>query len=901
MSTSEKIATTPKAAAPLIENRFALRRKMASTALADVYWADDLHTPTQGSQDHIVLLILVAPTISALPDFAKAWSAVLSRPAPPAVSYPNILAWGNEGNNYWFTCSNTQGTLLSEYFNEIDKRGLTPDQALNMTEAVSHALNNVQAGAFGYFEPGATLRTDHGYVLLNAPIVKMMHSLLLQQTGGVRTPLALHSPWLSPPVAVGDIPVTEDDTFSMASLYQMVSVLQPPYGQQSTLTALARGTPAMANPKLKPEAQQLLTKSLSLQRNQRPENPEALLKELGRKNYRKLLLPVAALAAVGVVVYASYHLVSKFDGLLHEPNQQVAQTTTPSTASSTAPTAILGEKDSAVQPSDTVALVNETATKPVEVNAAVSSTPMPATNTASTSTQTAEANAVTTTTETNTTTTVTPTDPVPNTNPSNSEQISTNSAPSTATSVAPEANQTTSAEASQASAPVSEASNTTASPTTAPAISTNEASTETAGAPTETSPAQQAEVTELILKATEVFNAGNSNGTEGALSILRQVWVIDRQDPNARALLNKIIAQQQQQTESRINLNKPEEAKISLAQTDDVIREFNLTDRIEEQVRLESLIDIRERERREAGDLIQQARVAIKRGALTREDGANNAVSYLNKLMFVLPNNAEGKALLEQVVETRQDQIQRHLERNKLAKANSYLDETSHLIRKYNLTGQTRTQATLERNYRQAVEAAQAKAVIEQEQQVPVLATEPNSSEQVAAESNANVVIVEPELVEQPAINVPPPAEGEHYITPDDSALMQQAAPQQDVQTTIEATEFVPQQTSQPVMRTQTAPARPVANPAPQAAPVINEPVQQIQQAAPVPEQNQIVEQPAQAIQAEPVELPAETIIQAPNSTVVENNTVTINEQGVLNAQGAVAPTEEEIPDSERK
>ncbi|MFZ1386427.1 MAG: hypothetical protein WBP46_00085 [Thiolinea sp.] len=857
MSTSEKTAATPKADAPLIENRFALRRKMSTTALADVYWADDLFTPTQGEQDHIVLLILVAPTISNIPGFSKAWSAIMSRPAPPALSYPNILDWGNDGASYWFTCANTQGTLLSEYFNELDKRGLSPDQAFAITETVSHALNNVQAGAFGYFEPGTTLKTDSSYVLLNAPLAKVMHSLLLQQTG-VRSPLALHSAWLSPSVAVGDIPVTEDDSFAMASLYQTLMLLLPPYGQQSTLTAVARGTPAAANPKLKPEAQQILSQALSLQRNQRPENPEALLKGLNRKNHRKLLLPIAALAAAGVVVYASYHLISKFNGLLHEPTQ-VVQTTakpTPQAIANTVTTEpVMGTKDAATPPSEAVSLVNEAPNKPVE----------PASpELAPTAQDTVAAPAAMETAKLSTTETE------PSTPVVADEVQATTAAPVVALdtqTVAPTTNV-------EVNAPLASPTETVANASNTEAIN-------------RVSATAQAEVTQMILKATDAFNAGNITGTEGTLALLRQVWAIDRQDPNARALLNKVIAQQQQQTENRINLNKTDEAKASLVQTDDLIREFTLTDRIEEQVRLESQIEIREREQREAGDLIQQAKVAIKRGELSKEDGNNNALAHLNKLMFILPNNPEGRALLEEVVQTRQEQIKRNLDRNKLSKAGTYLDETSRLIRKYNLTGQTRTQASLERDYRQATEAVVQARAAEQAAATPTSDLEP---------SNSTEQFVQQVPVEPATILVPQHAEGERYVTPvDDLTVLNQAAPADpqviEQQQPVVNGDLIPAQIAEPALQNQAAP-RPQR---PQPTAVVVEPSQPVAIQEAVPEQNQA----ASIEQVQPEELPAESVIQVPASAPVAAGIIN---QGVLDTEGAAAPpTEAEIPDSERR
>ncbi|SKA94277.1 hypothetical protein SAMN02745130_03640 [Thiothrix eikelboomii] len=858
MSILEKTAAAPKVDMPLIENRFALRRKIASTALADIYWADDLYTPTQGEKDHLMLLILATPSIISLPGFAKAWSAVMSRPAPPAAAYPTITDWGNAETHYWFSCPQTQGSLLSEYLHELDKHKLTPDQALQMTAAISHALNNVQAGAFGYFEPGATLHLEASYVLLNAPLVKVMHLLLRQQTG-VRAPLALHSPWLSPSVAIGDLPVTEDDSFSLASLYQMLVGQQLPYGQESTLTALAHGTSATIYPKFKTETRELLSQALSLQRNQRPENPEALIKGLGRKNHRKLLLPLAVLAAVGVVVYASYHLVSKFNGLLNEPTTttQTATSANPATPEAPKPPAQVNKTDQVTPATDTLSLVNET-TLP---------TPEPLTTSASS--------------------TVTPnTDEV--TVPPTAPQAITQAELATATPATTSTTATNTPSATETNPETTAATNPEASSTTTVAQQTPVA---------ETNPSNGAtDVTPLILKATAAFNTNQNTGNTETLNLLRQVWSIDRQNPNARALLNQVIAQQQQQTESHLNLTRLTEAKQSLAQTDDLIREFNLTDRIEEQVRLENQIEIHEREAKEAAELIQQAQAALKRGNLSKEDGADNASAHLNKLMFMLPNHPKGRELLNELVQMRQTQIKRDLERNRLTRAGSALEETSRLIRKYRLTSQTKAQNSLEQDYRQAIEVQQAQ-------------TAPSQTPDTEAETN--LVVTEQETPEQPVMIVPPPVEGERYVTPNDDLTVLNPQPP----TTEPAIEqvVIPEVTVQnPEPAPRPVDARPIRRPQPAPRPRSEEieieggPAQvevPEQTSPPVSIQPTIIEQTieqTQPIVTQTEELPAEVALPAPPATAIDAGI--INNQGILDAQIITTPlTEEEIPDSERK
>lgn len=874
MSISEKTAAAPKVETPLIENRFALRRKIASTALADIYWADDLYTPTQGEKDHLMFLILATPSITNLPNFTKAWSEVMSRPAPPAASYPNITDWGHAEHHYWFSCPQTQGNLLSEYLNEADKSPLTADQALQITKAVSHALNNVQAGAFGYFEPGSTLQTDTSYILLNAPLAKIMHLLLRQQTG-VRVPLALHSPWLSPSVAVGDLPVTEDDSFSMACLYQRLIGRQLAYGQESTLTALAHGTTATIYPKLKTETRELLSQALSLQRNQRPENPEALIKALERKNYRKLILPVAVLAAAGVVVYASYHLISKFDKLLNEPSSitQAATSTLPSTQANT-PTAANPLPSTAhttaqpKTPSEALSLANETTapvppTTPTSTDAASTSTAKPSATESPTITQTEAQTELAT--------------PVP---------TELNTAPSNTPNTAASTLETNSTGTTTETATASHSTATLANPSSVP-VENNAANQESD------------EITALILKATTAFNANTNTPPTETLNLLRQVWSIDRQNPNARALLNQVIAQQQQQTETQLNLKRLTEAKQSLTQTDDLIREFNLTDRIEEQVRLENQIEIREREDKEAAELIQQTQAALKRGNLTKEDGADNASAYLNKLMFILPNHPEGRELLNELVQLRQAQIKRHLERNRLTRAGSALEETSRLIRKYNLTQQTKTQASLEQDYRQAIDRQQA-------QQAQATANQ-------TAETETDLVLTGQEANEQTTteaypIIVPPPVEGERYVTPnDDLSVLNQAPPSAEPALGQAVSSEISIQNPELVapipapIQIQTRPTRPRAAPQQDLEEIEGGPAQ-LEQAIPAnpPAVIQpIMTEPTAPIIPQAEELPAEVVLPAPAAAPIDAGL--INNQGVLNAPDLVAPTEAEIPDSERK
>ncbi|MGB1009232.1 MAG: hypothetical protein ACPGVP_05895, partial [Thiolinea sp.] len=196
----------------LIDLRFSLRRLMARTALTDIFWANDLHGAAENKPEKNVLLLLVNPAITRLESFPAAWQQILARPAPPATAYPDVIAFGENDGDYWLALGNINGILLSERINELDQRGLPLNTALDTLHNINQTLSSIQAGAFGYIEPGALQQTDKGhYKVLNAPLVKIMQQLAGSRHGTINK-LALHSSYLSPSVAVGDVPVTEDDT-----------------------------------------------------------------------------------------------------------------------------------------------------------------------------------------------------------------------------------------------------------------------------------------------------------------------------------------------------------------------------------------------------------------------------------------------------------------------------------------------------------------------------------------------------------------------------------------------------------------------------------------------------------------------------------------------------------------
>ncbi|MCB1639586.1 MAG: hypothetical protein KDI15_12150, partial [Thiothrix sp.] len=93
---------TPEKDEPhLIDLRFSLRRLITPTALADIYWASDLHQGGENGQEHPVILLLVKPELARLPGFNPAWTEVLRRPSPEVEGYPALLAYGIDDSGYW--------------------------------------------------------------------------------------------------------------------------------------------------------------------------------------------------------------------------------------------------------------------------------------------------------------------------------------------------------------------------------------------------------------------------------------------------------------------------------------------------------------------------------------------------------------------------------------------------------------------------------------------------------------------------------------------------------------------------------------------------------------------------------------------------------------------------------
>ncbi len=637
----------------LFNQHFTRYRRLAKTALADIYLAGDRHNTDPNSQEKKVFLLLVNIALTQQDGFSRAWQHALSRPAPPSSAYPEIMGFGEEQGQYWLALNNVDGELVSEQIAALDKRGLPLARALNTLRDISQALSSVQAGPFGHLEPGAIQHTDKGYVILNVPLVRVLQQL--PDSGRATQKYALHSAYISPSVAVGDAPVTEDDTFSAAALLYSLLAGEPPFGEQSSLSAVTHDYRPAPIKKLHKKTWDELNHALAFQRKPRAENPDKLITALHKSNQRKMLLPAAAL---GLMIVAVYHFVSKVGDVIQPPptNQQQAVTqksqpavTQSATAQTTAkPPTQPAETESETSTQETInteiqpAAVVETARKPAAENMSATEEPETEPETITTTAQVDE--------------------------PEIAEQQPAE------TEAATKTEQTTAQD------------------------------TETADNTTEK--AQQ--LTTLLQQAEAAIADGqrqDDKNQSGALTLLRRINELDADNAQAKALLQQLLTAIFDNTEQLIDNKDFEQAQNRLRENDKIIREFMLSDQLKRQVQLESKLTVMQHEQQQVEELLSKAQAAIHAGHLSEDDAADDyALLHLDSLMFKQPDNAEGRKLLREVVKLRQQAVRSALENGELEQAGTYLSDSERLIKKYKLTELKRDQRTLNTTYTTAMQ-----------------------------------------------------------------------------------------------------------------------------------------------------------------------------------------------------
>lgn len=364
-----------------LQGRYVLRRCMADSALGKLHWAQDLQKNQANGEQANLFIFLINPMLSQQLGFEGVFKQVLATYQRPAPAMPIVIDNGthNDGTR-WYAIQNTNGMLLSERLQELDERGMPLPDALQLLEQITQATAQFRPdGVFGYLEPSTLLLSHEGIKLMSAPIVS---ALRLLQTGRHDITLpTLHSGYISPEVLLGHLPIASDDTFSIACLTYYLLKGEMPYAKYSTLEAAVRNVFPTSTRKLRQEAWNVLQQGLSLQRAPRPATPTAFLRTLQRKQHNRLLVPVAATAAVSTLALAGYFVISSWNKPEPVPATALAPLTEPSspTTVASAPT-----------------LVNEPSTSPT--------TPDTSTNSSNTNTNAASVNTTPVPTPTTTTT-----------------------------------------------------------------------------------------------------------------------------------------------------------------------------------------------------------------------------------------------------------------------------------------------------------------------------------------------------------------------------------------------------------------------------------------------------------------------------------------------------------------
>lgn len=315
---------------PMIKGRYVLHHCLSTTSLMALYWVHDEQAEEpdalSATADKNLLLAIINPAISALRGFEQAFRNNRAYFALPKHGQPHVIDDGKEpGGQLWFAMRDTDGILLSERLQELDDRSLPVDTANRIAHAIYQTTQSLQDQPYGFIEPGIIQKAENNtYKLLNAPIVRALQQTLSTQQ---EQKLALHSPYLSPSVAVGDLPVAEDDSFAIAAVYYELLTHQTPFAKRSTLEAAVHGDAPHTIKKLNEHQWQALKNALAFQRKPRPANPQQLLKQLNSKQRKKLVYPVAAVAALGISAFAVYHLIGKVGEVLPTDTQALQQQT----------------------------------------------------------------------------------------------------------------------------------------------------------------------------------------------------------------------------------------------------------------------------------------------------------------------------------------------------------------------------------------------------------------------------------------------------------------------------------------------------------------------------------------------------------------------------------------------
>lgn len=301
--------------------RYSLARRMSNSALVDIYWTRDLEIKDDSAPDAYVLLLKINPALTHIRGFEDTLRDVLeSFNSSSQYAVPHITDSGNDNGVLWLVTPHTKGMLLSEQFSDLGK-GIKLKEAKKIAQQIAAAKGDIAKQAYGFLEPEALQFHDDGIRFLNAPVVKALRLHLKRQQATHK--LTLNSGYISPSVAVGDVPQPSDDVFSLACITYHLLGNRPPFGQQYVLEAVVHGEQPQALRRVRKPAMEALWDSMSFQANLRPKSMDKFTKRLISYRPLKLILPLAAAASLGGVGFAASHLATQAQDFLETQKAKV--------------------------------------------------------------------------------------------------------------------------------------------------------------------------------------------------------------------------------------------------------------------------------------------------------------------------------------------------------------------------------------------------------------------------------------------------------------------------------------------------------------------------------------------------------------------------------------------------
>lgn len=315
---SDLSTTTPLH--PMMGWRYSLTRCLGRTSLADVYWARDLEVKDTTQPQAHVLLLKVSSVLSQLTGFEDALYDVLmpfTEPSSPVL--PTVTDSGNDNGTLWLVMPHTEGKLLSDSLQGgKDNKRLLPELKPYLN-VIATGLTQLKPPTYGFLEPAVLQFYADQVRFLNAPLVYALRHYIEQNATKADYRLTLNSGYISPAVAVGDVPQPEDDVFSLACMTYHFLTGEAPFKKQHTLEAVVRHTQVSVIKGLPTHVQEALYQGLTLQPGIRQATPALFISQLTkRSSHTNKLLPTAVAAAVAITGLAVHHLVQRAENYLDQ-------------------------------------------------------------------------------------------------------------------------------------------------------------------------------------------------------------------------------------------------------------------------------------------------------------------------------------------------------------------------------------------------------------------------------------------------------------------------------------------------------------------------------------------------------------------------------------------------------